>query len=92
MFSACAVVSACTKHTCITHVTMNCEKQQHDRALEGLTIYCSITMRHGMVGRKLNRTWAHRESMFKTMVCQLIQHDAINTTLPKVKILVCTIK
>merc|ERR1711990_114492 len=42
-------------------------------------------MRHGYVGRKLNRTWAHRESMFKTMVTQLIKHDAINTTLPKAK-------
>ena len=37
------------------------------------------------MGRKLNRTWAHRESMFKTMVTQLIKHDAINTTLPKAK-------
>ena len=46
----------------------------------------SSTMRHGYVGRKLNRTWAHRESMFKTMVTQLIKHDAINTTLPKVRL------
>ena len=41
------------------------------------------TMRHGIAFRKLNRTTAHRESMFKTMVTQLIEHDAINTTLPK---------
>lgn len=42
-------------------------------------------MRHGHAFRKLNRTTAHRESMFKTMVTQLIKHDSIKTTLPKVR-------
>merc|ERR1712164_108766 len=44
-----------------------------------------LGMRHGVAFRKLNRTSAHREAMMRTMVTQLIKHDAIKTTLPKAK-------
>jgi large subunit ribosomal protein L17 len=36
-------------------------------------------------GRKLNRTSAHREAMFKNMAASLIKHELIRTTLPKAK-------
>lgn len=42
-------------------------------------------MRHKLAGRKLNRTSAHREAMFKNMSVSLIQHELIKTTLPKAK-------
>lgn len=42
-------------------------------------------MRHGMVGRKLNRTSSHREAMFANMANALIKHEQIKTTLPKAK-------
>ncbi|MCR6631249.1 MAG: 50S ribosomal protein L17 [Magnetospirillum sp.] len=42
-------------------------------------------MRHGMSGRKLNRTSAHRKAMFANMVNALIKHEQIKTTLPKAK-------
>ena len=42
-------------------------------------------MRHGMSGRKLNRTSAHRKSMFANMAAALIKHEQIKTTLPKAK-------
>ncbi|MGE0152478.1 MAG: 50S ribosomal protein L17 [Reyranellaceae bacterium] len=42
-------------------------------------------MRHGMNGRKLNRTSAHRKAMFANMAAALIKHEQIETTLPKAK-------
>jgi large subunit ribosomal protein L17 len=42
-------------------------------------------MRHGMAGRKLNRTSAHRKAMFANMAASLIKHEQIKTTLPKAK-------
>ncbi len=42
-------------------------------------------MRHGMAGRKLNRTSAHRKAMFSNMVVALLKHEQIKTTLPKAK-------
>ncbi|MEW9571267.1 50S ribosomal protein L17 [Rhodanobacter sp. Si-c] len=42
-------------------------------------------MRHMKSGRKLNRTSAHREAMFKNMASSLFKHELIRTTLPKAK-------
>jgi large subunit ribosomal protein L17 len=42
-------------------------------------------MRHGLSGRKLNRTSAHRKAMFANMAVALIKHEQIKTTLPKAK-------
>lgn len=42
-------------------------------------------MRHGMKGRKLNRTSTHRKAMFANMACALVKHEQIFTTLPKAK-------
>ena len=42
-------------------------------------------MRHGMSGRKLNRTSSHRKAMFDNMAAALIKHEQIKTTLPKAK-------
>ena len=42
-------------------------------------------MRHGISGRKLNRTSSHRMAMFRNMVTSLLQHERIYTTLPKAK-------
>jgi large subunit ribosomal protein L17 len=42
-------------------------------------------MRHLKSGRKLNRTTAHREAMFKNMAASLFKHELIRTTLPKAK-------
>lgn len=42
-------------------------------------------MRHGMKGRKLNRTSTHRKAMFANMANALIKHEQIFTTLPKAK-------
>jgi len=42
-------------------------------------------MRHMYSGRKLNRTTAHREAMFKNMASSLFKHELIRTTLPKAK-------
>ncbi len=42
-------------------------------------------MRHGVSGRKLNRTTSHRSAMFRNMVTSLLQHERIYTTLPKAK-------
>ena len=42
-------------------------------------------MRHGMSGRKLNRTSSHRKAMFANMAQALITHEQIVTTLPKAK-------
>jgi large subunit ribosomal protein L17 len=42
-------------------------------------------MRHGLSGRKLNRTSQHRRAMFANMANALIKHEQIKTTLPKAK-------
>ena len=42
-------------------------------------------MRHGMSGRKLNRTSSHRKAMFVNMAVALLTHEQIKTTLPKAK-------
>ena len=42
-------------------------------------------MRHRNSNRKLNRTHEHRKAMFANMVCSLIEHEQIQTTLPKAK-------
>ncbi len=42
-------------------------------------------MRHRSGLRKLNRTTAHRLAMLRNMMCSLLRHEAIKTTLPKAK-------
>jgi large subunit ribosomal protein L17 len=42
-------------------------------------------MRHGIKGRKLNRTSAHRSAMLANMACALVKHEQIKTTLPKAR-------
>lgn len=42
-------------------------------------------MRHCIAHRKLNKTSEHRKAMFKNMVCSLMNHEMIKTTLPKAK-------
>ena len=42
-------------------------------------------MRHGVNGRKLNRTTSHRKAMFSNMANALLKHEQITTTLPKAK-------
>ncbi len=42
-------------------------------------------MRHGMKGRKLNRTSSHRKALFMNLSQALIKHEQITTTLPKAK-------
>jgi large subunit ribosomal protein L17 len=42
-------------------------------------------MRHGLSGRKLGRTTAHRKAMFANMAAALIKHEQITTTLAKAK-------
>lgn len=42
-------------------------------------------MRHGVSGRKLNRTTSHRLAMFRNMVTSLLRHEQIYTTVPKAK-------
>lgn len=42
-------------------------------------------MRHGISGRKFNRTSSHRKAMFDNMAAALIKHEQITTTLQKAK-------
>lgn len=42
-------------------------------------------MRHGIKGRKLNRTKGHRRALFANLSANLIKHEQIKTTLPKAK-------
>jgi large subunit ribosomal protein L17 len=42
-------------------------------------------MRHGVAGRKLNRTSSHRKAMLGNMVASLLEHERIHTTVPKAK-------
>lgn len=42
-------------------------------------------MHHRKSGRRLNRTSSHRQAMFRNMTASLIEHELIQTTLPKAK-------
>jgi large subunit ribosomal protein L17 len=42
-------------------------------------------MRHGVDGRKFGNNTSHRNSMFRVMANQLIQHERIKTTVQKAK-------
>ena len=42
-------------------------------------------MRHSHGYRKLDRTHEHRSAMFANMACSLIEHEQIQSTLPKAK-------
>jgi large subunit ribosomal protein L17 len=42
-------------------------------------------MRHGIKGRKLNRTTSHRKALFNNLAAALVKHEQITTTLPKAK-------
>ena len=42
-------------------------------------------MRHGLKGRKLNRTSSHRKALFSNLAQALITREQITTTLPKAK-------
>ncbi len=42
-------------------------------------------MRHGLRGRKLNRTSAHRKALFANLAQALLEHEQVTTTLPKAK-------
>lgn len=42
-------------------------------------------MRHGMSGRKFNRTAGHRKALLTNLAKSLIQYEQIKTTLPKAK-------
>lgn len=42
-------------------------------------------MRHRKAGRQLNRNSSHRKAMFRNMAASLIEHELIQTTLPKAK-------
>jgi large subunit ribosomal protein L17 len=42
-------------------------------------------MRHQQAGRKLNRSSSHRKALFQNLANALIQHEQIQTTLPKAK-------
>ena len=42
-------------------------------------------MRHRVAHRKLNRTSAHRRALRRSLVCSLIEHESIITTVPKAK-------
>jgi large subunit ribosomal protein L17 len=42
-------------------------------------------MRHALRGRKLGRTSAHREALFRNQIQSLVEHERIVTTLPKAK-------
>lgn len=44
-----------------------------------------MKMRHGMSGRKLNRTSSHRKALLMNLANSLIKHEQIKTTLPKAK-------
>ncbi len=42
-------------------------------------------MRHRVMGRKLNRSTAHRRAMWRNMAIALFTHEQITTTIPKAK-------
>ena len=42
-------------------------------------------MRHGMSGRKFNRSSSHRKALLQNLAKALLTHEHITTTLPKAK-------
>ena len=42
-------------------------------------------MRHGIVGRKFNRTRSHYHALMKNLATSMLRHESIVTTLPKAK-------
>jgi len=42
-------------------------------------------MKHGVVGRKLNRSRPHFHALMDNLVTSVIKHESIKTTLPKAK-------
>ncbi len=44
-------------------------------------------MRHGKIKTRLNRTSSHRAALLRNMAASLIEHERIETTLPKAKVL-----
>lgn len=42
-------------------------------------------MKHGIKGRKLNRTSSHRKALLINLASSFLQHEVIKTTLPKAK-------
>ena len=42
-------------------------------------------MRHRVLGKKLNRSSAHRQSMERNFICSVIKHERVVTTLAKAK-------
>ena len=42
-------------------------------------------MRHKVAGRRLGRTTAHRKATMQNMAASLIEHELIQTTVPKAK-------
>lgn len=42
-------------------------------------------MRHGLSGRKFNRTKGHRRALIANLANALLKHEQIKTTLPKAK-------
>jgi len=42
-------------------------------------------MRHGLSGRKFNRTKGHRRALMANLANALLKHEQIKTTLPKAK-------
>lgn len=42
-------------------------------------------MRHGVAGRKLSRTSAHREALIENLVTAVLRHERIRTTVAKAK-------
>lgn len=42
-------------------------------------------MRHRKSGRKFGRNSSHRKALFKNMMCSLLQHETITTTVAKAK-------
>jgi large subunit ribosomal protein L17 len=42
-------------------------------------------MKHGIKGRKLNRTSSHRKALLMNLASAFLKHEVIKTTLPKAK-------
>ncbi len=42
-------------------------------------------MRHGVGGKKLNRSTAHRLALYRNLVTDLLRHEHLTTTLAKAK-------
>jgi len=42
-------------------------------------------MKHGVVGRKLNRSRSHYHALMDNLITSVLKHESIKTTLPKAK-------